>query len=94
MAIRSIKHRALRRLFETGNGRGLDAQMLDKLEAMLSAIDLAAAPEDAEALPGWRLHQLRGDLAGYWSLTVTGNWRLIFRFEEGHAQDLDLIDYH
>jgi proteic killer suppression protein len=48
----------------------------------------------AAALPGWRVHALRGNLAGYWSLSVTGNWRLIARFERGDAMDLDLVDYH
>ena len=45
-------------------------------------------------LPGFRLHPLKGDLAGFWSVTVSGNWRLIFRFEDGHASDVDLVDYH
>jgi toxin HigB-1 len=45
-------------------------------------------------LPGWRLHPLKGDLAGYWSITVSANWRIIFRFEQSDATDLDLIDYH
>jgi toxin HigB-1 len=44
--------------------------------------------------PGWRLHPLTGELRGFWSLTVTGNWRLIFRFEDGEARDVDLVDYH
>jgi len=44
--------------------------------------------------PGWRLHRLKGALTDYWSLTVSGNWRVIFRFEEGDAYDLDLVDYH
>ena len=47
-----------------------------------------------ETLPGWRLHPLKGDFEGCWSLAVSGNWRLVFRFEQGDALDLDLIDYH
>lgn len=45
-------------------------------------------------LPGFRLHPLKGDLAGYWAVSVSGNWRVIFRFEEGHAAEVDLLDYH
>ena len=44
--------------------------------------------------PGWRLHQLGGDLAGFWSVRITGNWRIVFRFENGEAIDVDLVDYH
>ena len=47
-----------------------------------------------KAFPGWRLHPLAGDLKGYWSVSITGNWRLIFRFKDGDAHDLDLVDYH
>ncbi len=61
---------------------------------MLAAIDTASAVEEIALFPGWRLHRLKGDLAGYWSLTVTGNWRVVFRFENGDALDLDLVDYH
>lgn len=55
---------------------------------------VAEAIEEMEVMPGWRLHALRGNLEGFWSVTITGNWRLIFRFEDGDAFDLDLIDYH
>lgn len=61
---------------------------------MLLAIDTAEAIGDLDVLPGWRLHPLKGELAGIWSLTVTGNWRLTFRFEDGDAFELDLVDYH
>ena len=53
------------------------------------------SPEPANMdLPGYRLHPLKGDLAGYWSVSVSGNWRIIFRFDGVHACDVDLIDYH
>ena len=58
------------------------------------ALDAAATIEQMATVPGWRLHPLKGDLKGYWSLTVTANWRLIFRFQDGDAFELDLIDYH
>jgi len=94
MPVQSIRHKGLRRLFEKGQARALPAASVDKLRDMLLAIHTAAAVDDIGLVPGWRLHPLKGNLAGYWSLTVTGNWRLIFRFEDGNAFDLDLLDYH
>ncbi|HEY1245931.1 MAG TPA: type II toxin-antitoxin system RelE/ParE family toxin [Hyphomicrobiaceae bacterium] len=94
MPIRRIRHKGLRRLFEKGEARGVPAASVDRLRDMLLAIDTAEAIGDLDVLPGWRLHPLKGELAGRWSLTVTGNWRLTFRFEDGDALDLDLVDYH
>ena len=94
MAIRSIKHKGLRRLYETGDPRGVRAAFVDKIRDMLFALDTAEAVDEIEKVPGWRLHPLRGDLRGLWSLSVSGNRRLIFRFEAGDAHDLDLVDYH
>jgi toxin HigB-1 len=59
---------------------------------MLARLDQAAEPRQLD-LPGWRLHPLKGDLAGYWSITVSANWRIIC-FEQSDATDVDLIDYH
>ena len=94
MPIRSIRHKGLRRLFEKGDGRGLPAASIDKLRDMLLAVQGAREIDDLSVMPGWRLHPLKGKLAGYWSLSVTGNWRLTFTFEDGDAYDLDLLDYH
>ena len=94
MPIQSIRHKGLRRLFEKGDARGLPAASVDKLRDMLLAIHTARAITDVDVIPGWRLHPLKGKLAGHWSLTVTGNWRLVFRFEDGDAFDVDLLDYH
>jgi len=94
MAIRSIRHRGLKRLYESGEVRGLHAAMVRKIADILLAIDEAAQPQDVGLFPGWRLHPLKGDLKGFWSVTVTGNWRVIFRFEKGDAFDVDLVDYH
>ena len=94
MPIRSIRHKGLRRLFEKGDGRGLPAASIDKLRDMLLAVQVAREIDDLSVMPGWRLHPLKGKLAGYWSLTVTGNWRLTFKFQDGDAYDLDLLDYH
>jgi proteic killer suppression protein len=94
MAIRSFRHKGLRRLFEEDEARGLPAGLVRRLRDQLLAIDAAASIGEIGLFPGWRLHRLKGDYAGYWSLTVSGNWRLIFRFDSGDAVDLDLVDYH
>jgi proteic killer suppression protein len=70
--------------------------MVDKLRKLLLALETADALEDLDRFPGWKLHALKGDLKGFWSLTVTGNWRLIFLYdkEAPTAGDIDLVDYH
>jgi proteic killer suppression protein len=70
--------------------------MTDKLRKLLFALETAASLEQLGRFRGWKLHPLKGDLKGFWSLTVTGNWRLIFGYEEktNTAGDIDLIDYH
>jgi len=94
MAIATIRHKGLRRLYEKGDTRGVNASQADKLRDMLLALDAATIIEQMATVPGWRLHPLKGGLKGYWSMTVSANWRLIFRFRDGDAYDLDLIDYH
>ena len=94
MAITSFRHRGLKQFFEKATTRGIDARLAGKIAEMLLAIDTADDVSDIDLFPGWRLHQLSGDLDGFWSLTVTGNRRLIFRSEDGEADDVDLIDYH
>jgi proteic killer suppression protein len=68
--------------------------MVEKISDILLAIEEAAHPDEVGLFPGWRLHPLKGELKGFWSVTVSGNWRVIFRFEEGDAFDLDFVDYH
>ena len=94
MAIRSIAHKGLRRLFEHDQVRGLPAHSADKLRNMLFAIDTASRVADVAVFQSWKLHPLTGDLVGFWSQTVTRNWRLVFRFDDGDAFDLELLDYH
>ena len=94
MAIQSIAHRGLRRLYEDDDVRGIPANTADKLKKMLVALDTAARIDDVAKMPGWKLHPLTGDLDGLWSLTVTRNWRLVFSFDNGDASGLDLMDYH
>lgn len=94
MAIRSIRHGGLRRLYRSGDARGLPAVMAEKISDILLAIDEAANSHEVGLFPGWRVHPLKGELKGFWSVSVSGNWRVIFRFEQGDAFDLDLVDYH
>lgn len=91
--LRRIRHRGLRRLYADDDRRGLIAEHVDKVARVLALLDRAARPEDMN-LPGLRLHPLKGDLSGYWSVTIRANWRIIFRFEDGDVTDVDLIDYH
>ncbi|WP_188912318.1 type II toxin-antitoxin system RelE/ParE family toxin [Salinarimonas ramus] len=91
--IRSFRHKGLERLYETGDRRRLAPEHVAKVERVLARLDQASRPGDMD-LPGYRLHPLKGDLAGFWSVTISANWRLVFRFEDADAWDLDLLDYH
>jgi toxin HigB-1 len=91
--IHGFSHKGLSRLFEKGDGRGVQADHLEKIENILAVLNRTRRPSDMD-LPGFRLHRLKGDRKDFWSVTVRANWRIIFRFEEGDAYDVDLIDYH
>ena len=91
--IHSFQHKGLERFFRSGSKSGIQPQHAAKLRLMLTALDHAVAPKDMNA-PGWRLHRLGGDLAGFWSVSVSGNWRLIFRFKGVDAVDVNYVDYH
>jgi len=91
--IRSIRHKGLRRLYEGDDARGVNREHAVKPRDILARLDAAAAVSDMD-LPGFRLHPLRGRLKGFWAVTVRANWRVIFRFAEGEALDVDYLDYH
>jgi proteic killer suppression protein len=91
--IRSIRHKALRRLYEEDDERGLNAEHVEKLRDILARLDAAESVEDLN-LPGLRLHPLKGDRKGLWAVTVRANWRIVFGFEDGDAHEIDYIDYH
>ena len=91
--IRGFRDKGLKRLFEDGETKGLQADHIQKVENILAVLNRARKPQDMD-LPGFRLHRLTGDLKDFWSVSVRANWRVIFRFEEGDAYDVDLIDYH
>ena len=78
---------------ERGEERRIDPGHRDAVRDILARLNASAGPHDMD-LPGFRLHPLKGDLAGFWAVTVRANWRIVFRFEDGHAADVDYLDYH
>jgi toxin HigB-1 len=92
--IGSVRHKALRSFFETGATKGIASDLVPRLRRMMTTLHAADDLRQLETFPGWRLHALKGDMQGYWSLSVSGNWRLIFKWQDGIAEDLDLVDYH
>ena len=86
-------HKALRALHETDRSRGLPQDFLPRIRRILADLDAAVAPGDLD-IPGYRLHPLKGVRQGCWSVRVSGNWRIVFRFREGEPVDVDLVDYH
>jgi toxin HigB-1 len=91
--IKRFRHKGLGDLFRTGSTKGVNPQLASKLRRILLRLDNGPLP-DAMRLPGFRLHQLKGDREGTWSLTVSGNWRVTFEIEGEDATNVDLEDYH
>ncbi|MGB8900700.1 MAG: type II toxin-antitoxin system RelE/ParE family toxin [Methylocella sp.] len=91
--IERFRHKGLRLLFEEGDPTGVNPQHVEKIENILGLLDVAQNIENMD-VPTFRLHALKGDLKGFWAVTVRANWRIIFRFADGRASDVDLIDYH
>jgi proteic killer suppression protein len=91
--LRSIRHKGLKRLYEDDDPRGVTREHTVKLQDILARLDAASTVADMD-LPGFRLHPLKGEFKGLWAVTVRANWRVIFRFVEGDALDVDYIDYH
>lgn len=91
--IASISHKNIRSYFEEGNGAKLPHEQLSKISRILSALDAVSSENDIKAL-GSGIHKLSGDLKEFWSIKVSANYRIIFRFEDGDIYDVDYIDYH
>ena len=89
----SFRHKGLERLYREGSKRGVQAGHVAKLLRILSVLDVAQSPEDL-AIPSFRTHPLKGELAGHWSIWVNGNWRVTFRFVETDVELVDYQDYH
>jgi toxin HigB-1 len=91
--IRTFRHKGLKRLFQKDDPGGVRAGQAARIKDVLAHLDRAEAPAGLD-LPGYRLHALKGDLKGYWSVTISGNWRIVYRFEDRDAFDVDFVDYH
>jgi proteic killer suppression protein len=91
--IRSFRHKGLKLFFLTGSPRGIQPVHAARLRLILNQLDTAARLEDVN-FPGSDLHPLKGSLKGHWAVKVNANWRLIFRFDGGHAYEVDYDDYH
>ena len=91
--IQRFRHRGLKRLYERDERSGVKAEHAARLERILTLLDVAQLPADID-LPGYRLHPLKGDRKGEWSVSVSGNWRVTFRFDEGDVTDVNYEDYH
>jgi toxin HigB-1 len=91
--IKNIRHKGLKRLYEDDDPRGVRAEHATKLRDILARLDAAHALSEMD-VPGFRLHPLKGDLKGFWGVTVRANWRVIFRFVDDAALDVDYVDYH
>lgn len=91
--IKSFEHKGIRNFFETGSKAGIQPHHAEKLRLQLASLNQAKKPEDM-GVPSWSLHSLQGAMAGHWSVTVNGNWRLTFKFENGDAVLVNYQDYH
>lgn len=91
--IRSFRHKGLAKFFATGSRTGIQAADGERLRLILAALNAAVAPRDV-SLPGLKLHLLKGGRGGSWSVSVSGNWRITFRFNGKDAVDVDYEDYH
>jgi len=90
--IKSFRHRGLKRLYERGDRSKINAQQVDKVESILANLDAATEPSNMD-LPGYKLHALKGDMKGMYSVWITGNWRIVYRFID-EPEDVDFTDYH
>ena len=91
--IRSFRHKGIETFFRQGKTQGIQPKHASRLRLQLAMLDAASGPNDM-AVPGWKLHPLKGRLADHWAVWVNGNWRLTFTFVNGDAELVDYQDYH
>jgi len=93
MMIKSFRHKGLKKLYDTGSQQGVKPEHFKCLRLILARLDAGQSPQDMD-LPGLHLHPLKGDYKGFWAVSVSGNWRVIFRFEDNKSVNIDYLDYH
>jgi len=91
--IKNLRHKGLASFYETGNKAGIQAKHADRIRLVLARLNASHEPRDMN-LPGLRLHSLSGDYQGFWAVDISGNWRIVFRFEGQDVIDVDYLDYH
>jgi toxin HigB-1 len=91
--IKSFVHKGLEAFFATGSKAGIQPAHAARLKRQLAQLDQAGAPRDMN-VPGWKLHPLKGELAGQWAVSASGNWRMTFKFDGADACVVDYQDYH
>jgi proteic killer suppression protein len=91
--IKSFAHKGLEAFYSSGAKAGIQPAHAARLRRQLAQLDQASTPQDMN-LPGWKLHPLKGELAGLWAAWVSGNWRMTFRFDGADASVVDYQDYH
>lgn len=91
--IKKIRHKGLKKFYSSGSIKGINAQHVTRLRIILARLDASKEPQDMN-LPGLGLHALSGNYAGFSAVEVSGNWRVVFRFEDGEPTDVDYLDYH
>ena len=91
--IKSFKHKGLKRLYEDSDRSKLPADMVERIEDILAALDAASRVEDMDR-PSFKLHPLKGNRKGEWAVTVRANWRIVFEFVGSDAENVDFVDYH
>ncbi len=91
--IKSFNHKNLQKFFTTGSTAGINSKHAPKFELFLQALHTAIEIDDMD-IPGWRLHSFKGDKKGLWAVSVSGNWRVVFEFKDGHAYVVNYEDYH
>jgi len=91
--IKAFRHKGLKKFFETGSHAGIQYRHIQRIRLIVDRLNASQSPKDMN-LPGLNLHELHGNLRGFHAVTVQANWRVVFRFEENHAVDVDYLDYH
>lgn len=91
--IRRFRHRGLERFFQNGDTSGITSQHAARLRRLLTSLNTSTGPAGMN-LPGYRLHRLRAEREGQWAVSLSGNWRIVFEFEDDDATNVDLVDYH